>query len=80
MGNKSEVARILKQIRVEYEAAERALSGLSQGTSPHVFITARMENMGKLHEELRTVAGDGTMALMIDTLDQAAPTSTAPSS
>ena len=73
MSNQSEVTRILNQIREEYEAATRGLSGPSQGTCQHTFITARMENMGKLHEELRTVAGDGAMALMRDTLDRKPP-------
>ncbi len=48
----SEVARLLAQIREEYEAAERGLSGLTQGTSKHEFVTKKMENMGKLHSQL----------------------------
>jgi hypothetical protein len=56
--NHSEVARILTQIREEYEAAQRGLAGLSQGTPQHAFITARMENMGKLHEKLQGLTGE----------------------
>jgi hypothetical protein len=39
----SEVARLLKQIREEYAAAQQGLSGLAYGTSRHAFITAKME-------------------------------------
>jgi hypothetical protein len=70
--NKSEVARILTQIREEYEAARQGLSGLSQGTPQHVFITARMEKMQELHERLQTFAGDEAMMLIADTLDAVA--------
>ena len=74
MTNQSEVARILDQIRKEYEAATRGLSGLSQGTCQHAFITARMENMVDLHEKLQAVAGDkSAMKLMATMLDQVAP-------
>jgi hypothetical protein len=53
----SEVARILSQIREEYESAKLGLSGLAQGTSKHDFITIKMENMGKLHLELEGLIG-----------------------
>jgi hypothetical protein len=56
--NRSEVARLLKKIREEYEAAERGMSGLAYGTSKHEFITQKMENVGKLHEELQTIVGE----------------------
>jgi hypothetical protein len=54
----SEVARILAQIREEYEAAHRGLSGLAQGASKHAFITTKMENMGKLQLELGDLIGN----------------------
>jgi hypothetical protein len=69
---KSEVARILAQIQTEYEAARQGLSGLSQGTSRHSFITAHMENMGNLHTELQTLVGDQAMMLITTKLDEAA--------
>jgi hypothetical protein len=70
MENKSEVARILAQIRDEYEAAQQGLSGLSQGTPQHVFITTRMENMQKLHEQLQWLAGENiAIQLIADVLD-----------
>ena len=69
--NRSEVAQLLAQMRTEFEAAQRGLSGLSQGTSQHVFITARMENMGKLHEQLQEVVGESAIMLVANMLDQA---------
>ena len=68
--NTSEVARLLTQIREEYEAAQRGLSGLAEGTSKHAFITARMENMGKLHGELGDLIGDmPAIALVVEHLE-----------
>lgn len=54
---RSEVARLLAQIRAEYQAAERGLSGLSSGAARHDFISARTENIGKCHEELTELVG-----------------------
>jgi len=65
----SEVARLLLQITAEYEAAQRGLTGLAYGTSQHEFITARMENMGQLHNELQTIVGDSAIALIADALN-----------
>lgn len=65
----SEVARILGQIRAEYESAQRGLTGLSYGTSRHEFITARMETMGGLHAQLHDIVGDAAIALLADQLD-----------
>jgi len=59
-GNQSEVARLLQQITLEYEAATHGLTGLAQGTSQHAFITAKMENMSCLREELATHVGETT--------------------
>lgn len=67
--HRSEVARLLDQIREEYEAAMRGLSGLSQGTCRHSFITTRMENMGKLQTELEELVGDGAIALVVTALE-----------
>ena len=41
--SKSEVARLMQQITLEYEAAKRGMSGLAAGTARHDFIIARME-------------------------------------
>ncbi|HET9999349.1 MAG TPA: hypothetical protein VFQ36_00560 [Ktedonobacteraceae bacterium] len=56
--NKSEVARIKRQIELEYEAAQRAMYGFAVGAAKHEFITARMENMGRCHEKLVTLVGE----------------------
>ncbi len=49
---KSEVAQLLQQISLEYEAATRGLTGLSAGSAKHSFITARLEQIGIYHEQL----------------------------
>ena len=65
----SEVASLLSRITAEYEAAQRGLSGLAYGTAQHEFISARMEKMGELHSELRSIVGDSAMALIVDALE-----------
>jgi hypothetical protein len=68
----SEVARILVQIQAEYEASYSGLHGLAQGSSRHAFITARMESMGRLHEELAALVGErsiGMVALTLENVD-----------
>lgn len=65
---RSEVARLLAQISAEYEAAERGLTGLAMGVSRHEFITARMEHMGQLHNELQTLVGDAATAMVAEQL------------
>jgi len=64
----SEVARILRQIREEYESARLGLSGFACGTSKHEVITKKLENMSKYHEELRAIVGDESMALVVQAL------------
>ena len=66
---KSEVAQILAQIRAEYESATLGLHGLAHGTSRHSFITARMENMGKLQEQLDRLVGENAIALVVTCLE-----------
>ena len=66
---KSEVARILAQIEAEYEASQSGLSGLASGTAQHEFITARMERLGELHSELRTLVGEKAIVMMAQTLE-----------
>lgn len=55
--SESEIARILRAIEQEYEAAQRGLSGLAE-CARHAFITARMERVHALHGELQAVVGD----------------------
>jgi hypothetical protein len=53
--NQSEIARLRAQIQAESESAYQGLHGLSQGSAKHEFITARMERIGELHEELKKI-------------------------
>ena len=48
---RSEVAQLLQQISLEYEAATRGLKGLSAGSAKHSFITARLEQIGAYRQE-----------------------------
>ncbi len=63
--NNSEVARLLQQVREEYESAKLGLSGLALGIAKHEVITAKMERIAVLHEELRTHVGDEAIALVV---------------
>ncbi len=54
----SEVALLRERIHLEYEAAQRGLSGLAQGTAQHAFITRHMENMIDLHRRLEQLVGE----------------------
>jgi len=69
---RSEVARLLAQISNEYEAAQRGLSGLAQGTCQHRFITRRMECIANLHSQLHGLLGDRAMVLISAHLDREA--------
>lgn len=66
----SEVARLLTQISSEYEAARRGLSAFAQGTAKHEFIMARMQRVGHLHNQLRSIVGESSIALVADTLSK----------
>ena len=66
---RSEVARLLEQISAEYEAAQQGLSGLACGVSRHDFITTRMENMGRIHNQLESLVGDAAIGLIADQLN-----------
>lgn len=66
--NTSEVAQILSRIEAEYRAAQYGLTGLAEGAK-HAAITARMENLGKLHEHLRAVVGNDATRLMSERLE-----------
>ncbi len=67
---RSKVACLLDQIREEYEAAMRGMTGVTQGTSRHSFITTRMENMGKLQTQLDELIGDKSVEMVAILLDQ----------
>ncbi len=54
----SDVARLKQQMEDEARAAYNALHGMSCGIAKHSFITARMERMGQLHEQLKLIASE----------------------
>lgn len=56
--NKSEVARLMRHIELEYEAAQRWMYGFAAGVGKHEFITARMENIGRCHEQMKELVGE----------------------
>jgi hypothetical protein len=53
----SEIAQLKAQIDAEYEAAQRGLTGLAEGSAQHQFITSKMENMQKSLQRLIELAG-----------------------
>jgi hypothetical protein len=62
--NQSEVARLLEQFRLEQEAAQRALHGFAQ-VGKHETITAHMERMGQIQEELKQLVGENDAGRLI---------------
>lgn len=70
----SDVARLLEQIDSEYSAAQQALSGFSQGSAQHAFITAKYNRISALQEQLDDLVGhDQAMAFTIDQLNKGEP-------
>jgi hypothetical protein len=67
--NNSEVARLLQQIGEQYASAKLGLFGVALGTTKHEVITAKMERIAALHEELRSHVGDDAMALVVAQLE-----------
>ena len=66
--NRSEVARLLNQIEMEYLAAQRGLTGLAE-SAKHAAITARMEHIGQLHQNLCIIVGDDAIRLIAERLN-----------
>ena len=62
--NASEVARLLQQIKDEYEAAALGLTGIAQ-TGRHQFITRHMENMGQAHQALQGIVGTEQATILV---------------
>ena len=62
---RSEVARLLDQIREEYEVAMRGLPGSSRVMSRDSFIITRMENMGQLQTKIDELIGDNAGKLVV---------------
>lgn len=66
----SEITRLRESIRLEYEAAQRALHSLASGTAKHEFISKRMGNMQKSHEQLKTIVGEQEATrLVVETIE-----------
>jgi hypothetical protein len=54
----SEVARLRRQIELEYEAMQRGLTGFAAGAALHKFIQARMEHIGSQQDKLAGYVGE----------------------
>ncbi|MEO8970939.1 MAG: hypothetical protein ABI406_04970 [Ktedonobacteraceae bacterium] len=77
--NQSEVARLMQQITLEYEAAGRGLNGLAQGTALHTFINAKQERIGACHEALQQIVGKAeAIKLVVTAMNQVQPEGTTP--
>ena len=63
MGN-SEVAYLLQQIDMEYEAAQRGLEGMAI-TARHDFITARMERIAQHHRSLAQLVDTNEACMLL---------------
>ncbi len=60
----STVARLRKQIEAEYLAAQRGLEGLA-AVARHEYITAKMENMDRCHQQLAKLVGEERAIQMV---------------
>jgi hypothetical protein len=68
---RSEVALLRQRIHLEYEAAQRGLSGIAQGTAQHAFITKRLENMAIHHSELKHLVGEHeAISILVEVFEQ----------
>jgi hypothetical protein len=77
----SEIKRLRAQIEAEYEAAQRALTGLAAGTARHEVIAARMGRAWELTEQLADLVGveEAATILVEATEGKEAPPNSAPS-
>lgn len=62
--NTGEVARLLRQIDLEYEAAQRGLNGLA-AVARNQFITARMEAIERFQSALQEIVGEQEAARLL---------------
>ena len=60
----SEVARLMQQIELEYQAAQRALESFAM-TAKHDFITKRLENISSIRDELALHVGEETATKLL---------------
>lgn len=65
MTNESEVARLRRQIDLEFEALQRIKSGLSVGTVRHDFIQARMRTVDVCQDKLEQLVGDAQASQIV---------------
>ncbi len=71
--NISEFARLMRQIELENEAAQRGLLGLASGTARHDFIAARDHRIHVMHQKLIELVGpDQAIKMVAETLWSAA--------
>jgi hypothetical protein len=63
---RSEVAWLMRRIEQEYEAAMFGLNGLAMGTARHTFISKRVENIARCHEQLRELIGEHDATVLVD--------------
>lgn len=69
--NQSEVARLLQEIDLQYEAADRALNGAALGISLHEFMIARTERIEGIRQELEKLVGpDEATKLVVQQMDK----------
>lgn len=69
----SEVARLLEQIRQEYEAAVRGVKEFASGTAQHKVINQKMARMYEWQEELETLVGEDAAIALVDQQLRACP-------
>jgi hypothetical protein len=68
--SESEVARLLKEIELTYQAAKNALEGLAAGTAKHEFITAKMASLDQYRESLAQIVGaDQAMEMLVQVIE-----------
>ena len=69
----SEVARLLEQIREEYESAVLGVKGLAYGTAQHRIINQKVANMYCWQEELEALIGEEAAIALVDQQLQTCP-------
>ena len=65
MTNESEVARLRRQIDLEFEALQWVKSGLAMGTARHDFIQARMQSVDVCQDRLEKLVGDAQASQIV---------------
>lgn len=70
--SKSDVARLMQQIPLEHQAAQRSLTGTAYGTARHAFINQRLENMSRYHDILKQIVGEQeAIKMLVEVWEQA---------